>query len=158
MNIADFNRLVIQPAVVFLPPDLNTIEARVQLVATAGVESHWSARKQVPGGQARGYFQCEKHGAVAGVLGDPVAAGLLRKVCTQFDVPCTVEDVFEAIAYHDILAVVLARLTYSMDPNALPNVGNVSGGWACYNRNWRPGKPDQDRWYGVYALVMTNIK
>ena len=159
MNIADFNTHVIQRGVLFLPPDLNTHEARVQLAATAGQESNWSARIQTPHGYARSYFQCEgsSGSGLAGVVADPVAGGLLQKVCVQFDIPFTTADIFEAIMHHDIVAYAVARLIYMMDPDPLPPVGNTTAAWNYYLKVWRPGKPDPERWIGVYALTITNV-
>jgi hypothetical protein len=95
---------------------------------------------------------------VAGVVDDPVASNLLRKVCVQFDIPVSVASIFEAIAYHDILAYVLARLAYSMDPDPLPLVGDTDAAWRYYLKVWRPGKPDPDRWAEIYPLVLSNIR
>jgi hypothetical protein len=160
MNIADFYQLVIKPGFACLPEDLNTREARVQVAATAGAETNWSARMQVPSGPGHGYFQCEggPKSGLAGVIADPVAKNLLGEICAKFDITCSLNSVYQAITYHDIVAVAVARFIYLMDANALPAIGNSTGSMDYYLHNWRPSKPiTPDRWHSVYALTLTNI-
>lgn len=130
--------------------DRDTPEARCLMTAIAGVESGWSARVQVPNGQAHGFWQCEEHGAVLDVLTRPSVAPIMAAVCTSLEINRGLTDVFEAIVYNDTLAYAVARLTLYLDPTALPAIGDEEGSWQYYLSNWRPGKPDRDRWAIVY--------
>jgi hypothetical protein len=66
--------------------------------------------------------------------------------------------VFEAIAWHDPLAYVLARLTLRMDPHPLPVIGDIENAWQTYLRIWRPGSPSRDRWSVVYPQTVAVMR
>lgn len=157
MTPADFYKTVLAPAAVAFNPDMyDSIEARCLLLAIAGQESAWSCRIQQPIGYARGFWQCEEFGAVAGVLsGRPTQ---MAKVCQLFAVSPDRATVFEAIAYHDALAYTVARFALAMDPLKLPAVGDQTGSYQTYLRVWNPGKPDAARWAGVYPKAVAVIQ
>lgn len=131
--------------------------ARVLVMAIAGQESRWSARRQV-GGPARGYWQFERGGAVAGVLTHPATALKARVICGVEDIPSDYDTVYEAIAWHDRLACAMARLLLWTDPAALPAVGAVQEGWAYYQRLWRPGAPHPEVWAARYGTAMGLVR
>jgi hypothetical protein len=128
--------------------------ARVLVMAIAGQESRWAARRQV-GGPARSYWQFEAGGGVAGLF--RVMPRQLGAVCAACDVAFDAATVFEAMAWHDTLACAMARLLLWSDPAPLPAVGDRADGWQCYLRTWRPGVPRPESWAGVYAQALAAI-
>ena len=135
----------------------NTKAARVFLMAVAGHETNWSARRQVPGGEARGYWQFEKNGGVAAVVLDPLTSSILEPFCKSRDIPFDVATIYEAIAWHDTLAYVVARLFTWMDPRPIPVVGDSAGSYQYYLDIWRPGAKLPGSWPALYqqALAVT---
>jgi hypothetical protein len=148
-----FRLLCVEPGLILLPDNMTSDEARVMLLAIAGVESNWTARKQIPGGQALGKWQFQQDGT-AGVL-EKVPA-LARQVLDTCDVP--VSEAWQAIEYNDAVACAFARLLLWSDPAALPVVGDKSGAWAYYRRLWKPGRPDAKRWLTSYATAVSVVE
>lgn len=128
--------------------------ARVLMMAIAGQESAWAARLQVPIAYARSFWQFERGGGVAGVLSHSASSTHIRAACAELLVPCDVSTVYEAMAWHDVLAACMARLLLWTDPAALPAVGEVEAGWDYYRRNWRPGAPHPEMWPARYGTAM----
>lgn len=124
--------------------------ARVEVMAIAGQESDWKARRQI-GGPARSYWQFEKGGGVAGLFGSTPKQ--LAAVCAYLDIPFDATTVFEAMAWNDTLACCMARLLLWTDPAPLPAVGDVNDAWAYYQRNWRPGAPHPEVWPTKYQTA-----
>jgi len=120
-----------------------TRPADVLMLAIAGQESGWQHRAQI-GGPARGFWQFEKGGGVAGVLTHRATAERARSLCTALRIEAGAATVYEALRWNDVLAVGFARLLLWSDPRALPV--DASNGWECYLRNWRPGKPHETTW------------
>jgi hypothetical protein len=131
-----------------------TDNARVLVMAIAGQESGWAARRQ-NGGPARSYWQFEKGGGVAGLF--RVTPRQLETVCAACDAPYDPATVFEAMAWHDMLACAMARLLLWSDPAPLPAVGDREAGWQYYQRNWRPGVPRPESWASVYDRALAAI-
>jgi len=156
MTPADFLWRVVLPGLDLLPPAMDTPSSRCQLMATAGVESHWRFRQQI-GGPARGYYQCELRGGVADVLGAASTSMRFASVCRALDIEPNAPEVYEAIAWCDPLATVLARLILWLDPAPLPAIGDADGAWACYDRCWRPGRPAPERWSACYAAALEAV-
>jgi hypothetical protein len=144
-----FREIILDPGLALLATATSTHlddrAARVLLLAIAGQESGWESRRQI-GGPARGFWQFERGGAVRGVLNHPVSTHPAAKLCAALAIPADEATVYEALAWSDHLAVGLARLLLLTDPAPLPGIGDEAGGWACYVRNWRPGKPHPDVW------------
>lgn len=137
---------------------LDSPQARLLLLAIAGQESGWTERVQVPGGDARGFWQCEEGGAVHAVMLSDSLHAILSAVgdLCSIDVD-TSATVFEAIAWNDTLAYAVARLALWSDPHPLPVAGDIEGAWSTYLRVWRPGKPSRDRWSVVYPQAMRGM-
>lgn len=157
MLASDFLRLIQGPAEAAFAgviPTPASLEATVMMAAIAGQETSWSARIQVPNGQARGFWQCEQRGAVFNVITNGWAAPRLKSWCLQRAIAPGLDTLFEAIAWNDNLAYAVARLNLALDPSELPDVGDIDGAWSCYVRVWRPGKPSRDRWSLVYPAVV----
>lgn len=131
--------------------------ARVMLLAIAGQESNWDARRQA-GGPARGHYQFERGGGVRGVLNHPATAARMEALCRFLCVPTDEATVYEAIAWNDPLAVGMARLLLWSDPKPLPAVGAQDAALAYYEGIWRPGKPDASRWALRYPAALQAIQ
>lgn len=143
---------IIEPAGRMMPQH-DSPEARCLLLAIAGQESEWSHRLQQPVAYARGFWQCEKQGAVLNVVTSDAAIAALKPLCTVLSLPVDLDQVYEAIAWNDTLACWVARLNLLLDPFALPALGDTLGAWETYIRVWRPGKPDESRWLDIYAAA-----
>lgn len=146
-----FLQRVVEPGLALLPGYMVSAQARVALMAIAGQESNWAARAQT-NGPARGYWQFEPAGADA-VL--KTQALLALAVLATLDIPAS--QVMPAIQYNDAVACVFARLLLWGDPAALPAIGDASGCWGYYTRNWRPGKPDETRWGPAYSMACSTV-
>lgn len=125
-------------------------QARVEVMAIAGQESDWRARRQI-GGPARSYWQFEKGGGVAGLFGS--TPHQLAVVCAYLDIPFDATTVFEAMAWNDRLSCCMARLLLWTDAAPLPAVGDANGAWAYYQSNWRPGAPHPEVWPTNYKTA-----
>ena len=123
------------------------------MLAIAMQESGLEHRAQVIAsgrpGPARGWWQFEQGGGVAGVMQHPSSATLARRLCEECDVPFWAADVWRCLEGHDVLAVGFARLLLWTDPQPLPTT--VGDGWDYYLRNWRPGKPHQPTWPSYWS-------
>lgn len=131
--------------------------ARCLLLAIAGQEGNLRDRRQI-GGPARSFWQFEKGGGVAAVLGHQVAGPWVIGVCSYLNIPYTAATVFEAMAWNDPLAVTMARLLLWTDAAALPALGSQDEAWAYYDRLWAPGKPGPDRWPENYQAALAAVR
>lgn len=137
---------ILDAALAGLPPNMDTPQARVQLIAIGLQESRLIHRAQIvkgkPGakGPARGLWQFEKGGGVRGVLRHKASAPYLPYVADEE------EALWLALEADDVLACRLARLLLWTDPRPLPKRGDAAAGWNYYIRNWRPGKPHPGTW------------
>jgi hypothetical protein len=138
----------IEPGLSLLPERMDTPEARIMLVAIGLQESRFEYRFQI-GGPARGFWQFEKGGGVAGVITHGSTRESIARVCSDLRFECTPESCYIAIAYSDALACVFARLLLWTLPLPLP--GNTDSAWNQYLQAWRPGKPHPEMWDGHYA-------
>jgi hypothetical protein len=126
------------------------------LIAIAGQESDWSWRYQLkPGGPgaegaypARGFWQFEKRGGVAGVMRHAQTAERARALCRELHVYFDADDIWRALEGHDALATGFARLLLWTEPKPLPTT--QTDGWQQYLANWRPGRPYPDKWPGYW--------
>lgn len=151
---------VVEPNLQYMAASLGiaipvTDSARVLVLAIAGQESNWSARRQI-GGPARSYWQFERGGGVAELF--QKTRRQLNVVCAAQDIPVDIDTVFEAMAWNDPLACAMARLLLWGDPAPLPAVGDQEAGWQYYLRNWRPGAPHRDTWSVVYPKALSIVQ
>lgn len=156
MKLDEVLRSIIYPTYRLLLPGLfNTREATVMLLAIGQQESRFEHRRQV-GGPARGFWQFEEGGGVAGVLRHGSSHLYARAVCQLrcLLVPPTPHDVYLQLEHDDLLACAFARLLLLTDPRPLPMVGDVKEAWAYYERNWRPGKPHPEMWAARYKRAV----
>ena len=129
--------------------------ARLLVLAIAGQESAWAERRQI-GGPARSFWQFERGGGTAGLF--RVVPDKLAAVCAACRVPFEEGVVFEAMAWHDVVAAAMARLLLWTDAAALPEIGDVAAAWAYYLRTWRPGAPHPERWPARYGTAMGLVR
>ena len=151
----------IQPALALLPPKMDTKEARVEMLAIGQQETEFLTRVQrLNGGKrgaARSYWQMERGGGVLGVLTHASTKFLAQEVCKARDVPANSLDVWNAMEHDDVLGAAFARLLLWTDPFRLPSVNNAAGGWALYERVWRPGKPHPEKWPAYHAQARAPV-
>lgn len=132
-------------------------EARCFLLAVAMQESgsHLAARYQgcpaAAAGPARGFWQFERGGGVAGVLRHPASRGLARTICADLAIIPEPAASWRALEGSDLLAAVFARLLLFTDAHKLPTDADES--WQCYLRLWRPGKPHPGPWPENWAAA-----
>lgn len=159
MTPATFYALVLRPCSSYPPTDLlvkSTKPALVQIMATFGQESGWTHRVQFDGGPGHSWGMFEL-GTIIDVMGNPATDVLAQAVCAQWDIPWKAETIYDAITWNDPLAFAFARLLLWADPSPLPALGDESGGWALYERVWRPGKPRPETWSAIYAQSLTLV-
>lgn len=154
MDPSVFLRDIVDPGLKFLS-DTAAVpvsdKARVLVMAIAGQESNWQYRLQIGQGPARSFWQFEQGGGVWGVLNHSSTKPKIQAVCAALHIPCEVHTVYIDMADNDRLACSMARLLLWTDAAALPEVGDVEGGWEYYLRNWRPGMPHPEAWPAKYA-------
>jgi hypothetical protein len=95
-------------------------------------------------GPARGWWQFEQGGGVAGVLQHGASKTMAYEVCDRIDVVVQAAAVWRAIEGNDVLSCAFARLLLWTDPKALPTAEEPA--WNYYLNLWRPGKPHRDAW------------
>lgn len=157
-----FDAGALTQALALLPARADTAEARALLLAIGLQESGLTERVQrVAGGgagPARGLLQFERGGGVVGVLSHPASRDLALQVCTARRLPSVLSSVvWDELASDDVLAFAFGRLLLMTDPRKLPALGDEHGAWACYLRNWRPGKAHPDRWPDNYAAALAAV-
>lgn len=156
MYASEFNTRILQPAMDCLTPLVGiprSREADLILLAIAGQESSWRHTYQVlntPGlkGPARGYWQFEKNGGVAGVMRHPSTEARARELAQARGHPWDRALLWGALETDSTLAAGFARLLLWTDPRPLPT--NQAAGWKYYIRNWRPGKPHPSKWPSLW--------
>lgn len=155
MTTLDYiRRLVIPAAYDLLPTHMASAEATAMLLAIGVQESDgFRARAQYGNGPARGFWQFERGGGVAGVLEHRGAGPIIAALCEQtFQVSPVPSACHTAIEHNDILAAVFARLLLWTVPGRLPGRLDVDLAWHQYLAGWRPGKPHASKWADSYAV------
>lgn len=137
-------RHAINPALAELRPLPSPDLARHIMLAIAGMESDCRHRRQLGNGPARGLWQFERGGGVAGVLRHPATRGhivgpLARRGLPPPDASGASYPAWEALETDDVLAAIFARLLLLSDPAPLPSDHATAAG--LYLRTWRPGRP-----------------
>lgn len=129
----------ITPALCELPPLPSEAAARQMLLTIAGVESGCLYRRQMGDGPARGLWQFERLGGVAGVLAHRATVGHAAAALRRRQIPAAPDEAWRALERDDVLAAIFARLLLLSDPAPLPS--GPDAGRVVYLRTWRPGKP-----------------
>ena len=138
-----------------LPEPMHSKEATAMLLAIGLQESKFQARRQLPKGPARGFWQFERAGGVAGVLNHRSTQKYIRRVLGSLCYPIGIDDYacHTAIEHNDVLACCFARLLLWTLPDPLPGRLAVDKAWHVYADAWRPGKPHPETWAENYALA-----
>lgn len=143
---------IVVSALALLPPSFTSPAAVTMLVAISGQEAGYTARYQVLSsgnkGPARGLWQFERGGGVAGVMTHRSSKAHAIALCKHFNVVFDDRAIWTALETNDQLAACFARLLLITDPRPLPppHPFNEQAAWDTYLRNWRPGKPHRNRW------------
>lgn len=132
-----------------LPAKFDTKEANVMLLAIGLQESRFQHRQQV-GGPAHGFWQFERGGGVTGVLTHAETGKFASAACAIRGCAASAEAVYRRIVDDDLLACSFARLLLWSDPKPLPAIGHIHEAWDLYLRTWRPGRPHEATWAGLY--------
>jgi len=147
-----------------------TDAARVMLYAIGLQESNLQHRFQISQrsngerfrGPARGFWQFEIGGGVAGVMAHKSSADIARAFTAEFVGSNSTNNgaIWATLAYEDILAAVFARLLLWTDPRPLPppTPASEQEAWDYYIRNWRPGKPHPGQWSARWKAALDLIK
>ena len=152
-----FTTLALDPACQLLPARMQSPDARLLLLAIAWQESGLTQRRQLAGGPARGYFQCELI-ACAHVLTHRASRPHVERICEALDIPPAASALYAAVEFHDVLAVVVARLNLWTHPAPLPPVGDIGGAYRYYEDVWNPGRPRPERWPDAYAVASAALQ
>lgn len=138
-----------------LPDRMQSPEATALLMAIGLQESNFEARRQMPKGPARGFWQFERGGAVVGVLEHGTTKKHAAKVLDFLRYPLTIDSygVHTAIEHNDVLACCFARLLLWTLPDSMPRRLEVDIAWGQYVSAWRPGKPRPQTWPENYDIA-----
>lgn len=150
MILGDVQR-VISAGLAFLPERFNSPEARAMLLAIGLQESGFRFRRQMGDGPARGYWQFEQSGGVAGVMRHPQTSGYALDVARRLDYPFVANVLWAGLEHNDVLAVVFARLNLFWLPSALPGRDECERAWRQYLSAWRPGQPHAETWASYFS-------
>ena len=161
MNVPKHVVQAVHEALRLLPPAMDSTEARVLMYAIGLQESRFTHRAQVIDGggkgPARGLWQFERGGGVAGVLRHPASRFWANSVCNARNVPAQPLNTWLALETDDVLAAALARLLLFTDPARLPAVGEQATSLRYYLRVWRPGKPHPETWPECYGAALKAV-
>ena len=141
----------INAALALLPPKMTSDRARAMLLAIGLQESELHFRRQHLEGPARGLWQFERDGGVAGVLRHPATREHATNLCWRCGNAGTIAAVYHGIETDDVLAAGMARLLLWTLPWALPDLNGKDEGWRQYIEAWRPGRPHPEKWAANWA-------
>jgi hypothetical protein len=106
-------------------------------------------------GPARGWWQFEQGGGVAGVLTHTASIDVINHVCGLLVVHNEPAACWRAIEGNDLLAVAFARMLAYTDPAPIPS--DETAAWDFYLRCWRPGKPHPETWPGNWNTATSTV-
>ena len=156
-------RTAINPALGLLPAHMDTDAARVMLLSAGLQESRLQFRAQKTNdpymkGPARGLWQFERAGGVAGVMSSIRTHSLALTLSQARGVPFDSSLIHARLEFDDVLAAGFARLLMFADAKPLPDVdANHQEAWDCYVRCWRPGKPRRETWDEFHAQARAQV-
>lgn len=142
----------IPDALSLLPGRMDSAAAVAMLLAIGLQESKFTHRRQV-GGPAKGLWQFEQAGGVAGVLNHDLTRPVIAPICDLLLYPATSLECYTALEHNDVLAACFARLLLWTDARALPSSIEPAKGWDIYLAQWRPGKPRPADWPGNFTTA-----
>lgn len=159
LTLAEITQRGIDPALKLLPPKMDSLTARIQLLTTGRQESGFRDRRQIvngkPTGPAKSFWQGERTGGLVHYVRiHPATKDLAAVLYQARQVKPNDLAIWNAIESDDVLAAGLARLLIYSDPQKLPALGDWLGAWRLYLRTWRPGHPREETWRGFYTQAM----
>lgn len=125
-----------------LPPAMNSLRSRAQLLKMGMQESLLVHRRQI-GGPAVGLWQFET-GGIKGVLDHKATKVHAKALCAALGHKPTIVSVYEGMTYDDTLAAGFARLNLYWAPGELPDIHDADAGFKYYLNCWRPGAYKRD--------------
>ena len=130
--------------------------AEVMLLAIALQESNATHRLQLGGGPARGWWQFERNGGLAGVMRHRRSGEIAESLLNELGFAASVDAAWAALPNSELLAAGMARLLLWTDPAPLPHPmpENEDAAWEVYRSNWRPGKPRRERGTEAWKQAM----
>jgi len=149
MKISDILQVVIYPGLALLPKQMYSPSAIAMLLTIGFQESRFSYRRQI-GGPARGFYQFEQGGGVAGVLKHYQTAIIINGILDRLQYDRNISTSYAAIEHNDALATAYARLLLWTLPDSLPQKDECDRSWEQYLEAWRPGKPHRQTWNEFY--------
>jgi hypothetical protein len=152
----------IEPALKFLPPKMDSTQARIMLLACGLQESRFLFRRQIGDGPARGFWQFEQgtsasRGGVWGVYLHHATSALLKALCEKRGVRFDPREIWARLEHDDVLAAGVARLLLWTHVNPLPAVDDEAGSWLYYLGLWRPGKPHPETWATQFEKARATV-
>ena len=132
-------------------PQLPSRALTIAMLLAIGLqESRFTYRVQI-NGPAHGFWQFERGGGVAGVLGHSATRGKIQHVLDQMQYSPSSNVVYQALPHNDVLACCFARLLLWTLPGPLATTSDRA--WAQYIDAWRPGKPHVQTWPRLYQMA-----
>lgn len=160
MTPAEFYHNILSPALDeiehFAPKLPRSRDLEVLMVATAGQESHWTYRSQIPSGMAHGLFQ-QQLNDIQDIIKNPATAALFEEGVAAYHLgQPTAEEVFELLEHEaaDFFGVFMARLNYWANPHPISPADETVSQYRYYLDTWRPGAPSLARWELRHAEAM----
>lgn len=159
LTLTEITNRGIDPALKLLPARMDSLPARIQLLAVALQESGLRDRRQVvngkPTGPAKSFWQGERTGGLVHYVRlNPLTKHYAATLYEARQVKPNDLAIWNAIENDDVLAAGLARLLIYSDPLKLPALGDASDAWQLYLRTWVPGKPRHETWGAHYARAL----
>lgn len=158
-------RFAFPAAFALLPGQMDSPQARAQLLAIGLQESEFTARQQggtrkkEGQGPAKSFWQFEKNGGVAELLDNASTRPYLVSVChTLGYLTLTPSSLHESMEHNDTLACCMARLLLWIDPRLMPDSTQAAKGWQIYLDRWRPGKPHPEKWPANFERAWAMIR
>lgn len=137
---------------------LLTNNSHALMLMIALQESNLMHRNQYPVAFAKGFWQFERSGC-HGLWLHNESKPLLLAVANEIRYPLkTSIDLWEGVENNDTIAVAAARALLWTDPKPLPSMKDIDKCWKYYINNWRPGKPDRDRWTSSYERAIAEVE
>lgn len=155
--LPQIEKFSVLPALALLPSQMNSPFARVMLYAIGLQESRFQYRRQLGNGPARGYWQFERGGGVAGVMAHPATREYAEHLCRERKVNFIRAHVWKALEHDDVLAAGFARLLIWSDAAPLSTIKTPQDAWNLYLRTWRPGKPHRATWDQFFLAAKKHV-
>jgi hypothetical protein len=146
-------RFTLPAAYSLLPETMQSRSASALLLTIGLQESRFLDRRQKEKGPARGFWQFERAGGIAGVIKHPASAEPLARALQQLRYDHVLGNpsrCWQLVEDNDTLACVFARLLLWTLPEALPSRAMPHAAFQQYLDAWRPGKPHPETWDAFY--------